>query len=58
MGGPLSQMSEAVNKIDNGANQGNTGIGMGNSGNGLSASSEIFHNNKVRSLKVIILTNM
>ena len=55
MGGPLSQMSEAVNKIDNGVNQANAGNGMGSSGNGLSASSEIFHNNKVRSLKVIIL---
>ena len=55
VGGPLSQMSEAVNKIDNGVNQANAGNGMGSSGNGLSASSEIFHNNKVRSLKVIIL---
>ena len=55
VGGPLSQMSEAVNKIDNGANQANTGNGMGSSGNGLSASNEIFHNNKVQSLKVIVL---
>ena len=54
VGGPLSQMSEAVNKIDNGVNQANAGNGMGSSGNGLSASIEIFHNNKVRSLKVDI----
>ena len=58
VGGPLSQMSEAVNKIDNGANQANAGNGMGSSGNGLSASNEIFHNNKVRSLKVDITSKI
>ena len=47
IGGPLSQMSEAVNKIDNGSNQNNntTVNGMGSSGNGLSSSNEMFSNN-------------
>ena len=47
MGGPLSQMTEAVNKIDNGSNQTNTVNGIGGSGSGLSNSNEFFSNNKV-----------
>ena len=49
IGGPLSQMSEAVNKIDNGSNQNNnnnnTVNGMGSSVSGLSNSNEMFPNN-------------
>ena len=48
IGGPLSQMSEAVNKIDNGSNQNNnnnTVNGMGSSVSGLSNSNEMFSNN-------------
>ena len=47
MGGPLSQMTEAVNKIDNGSNQTNTVNGIGGSGSGLSNSNEFFSNNKI-----------
>ena len=47
MGGPLSQMTEAVNKIDNGSNQTNTVNVIGGSGSGLSNSNEFFSNNKV-----------
>ena len=50
VGGPLSQMSDAVNKIDNGSNQTSTVNGMGSSGSGLSNSNEMFSNNKVNSL--------
>ena len=48
IGGPLSQMSEAVNKIDNGSNQNNNNNnvnGMGSSVSGLSNSNEMFSNN-------------
>ena len=49
IGGPLSQMSEAVNKIDNGSNQSNNNNnnvnGMGSSMSGLSSSNEMFSNN-------------
>ena len=49
IGGPLSQMSEAVNKIDNGSNQNNnnnnTVNGIGSSVSGLSNSNEMFPNN-------------
>ena len=52
MGGPLSQMSEAVNKIDNGSNQSSTINGIGNSASGLSNSNEMFTNNKVHNRRL------